>query len=83
MFRKVRTITVNYIPTEWGIKVDGDVITAWAKLVRSDKSSVYSFYGRDADCYEEFERDGFTICKEVKDFAEADKWLKEEVMIGE
>ena len=78
MFRKIRAITISYMPMEWGTKVEGDKITAWAKLVRS--SGNFAFYGDDADCYEEFERDGFTISKRVKDFAEADKWLKEQVL---
>ena len=77
--RIIRTISAHYIPMEWGVKVQGDKIVAWANLVRTDDS--YSFYGDDADCYEEFERDGFTISKEVYSFAEADKWLKKEVLM--
>ena len=80
MFRSIRTITAHYIPVEWGTKVQGDKIIAWAHLVRSDEN-VYTFYGDDADCYEEFERDGFTISAEVKDFVEADKWIKKNVMM--
>ena len=68
---------------EWGVKVQGEKIVAWAHLVRVDDSPVYTFYGDDADVYEEFERDGFTLSKEVASFAEADEWIKKEVLIGE
>lgn len=81
MFRKVRTITVNYMPTEWGVKVYGDKIVAWARLVRTDDSPAYAFYGDDADCYKEFEQDGFTISKEVNSFDEADAWIKKEFLV--
>lgn len=80
--RIVRTISAHYLPMEWGVKVQGDKIIAWAHLVRTEDSPVYAFYGDDADCYEEFERDGFTISKEVNDFAEADAWIKKEVLMG-
>ena len=82
MFRKVRRTTANYIPVEWGVKVQGENIMAWARLVRTEDSPVYAFYGDDADCYEDFEKDGFTISAKVNDFKEADKWIKENVMMG-
>ena len=79
--RIVRTISAHYIPMEWGVKMQGEKIVAWAHLVRTDDSPIYSFYGDDAECYEEFERDGFTLSKEVDSFTEADKWLKKEVLM--
>ena len=79
--RIVREISAHYIPTEWGVKVEGKKIIAWARLVRTDDSPAYAFYGDDADCYEEFEQDGFTISKEVNEFAEADAWIKKEVLV--
>ena len=82
--RTVRAITAHYLPMEWGVKVQGEKIVAWVHLVRTDDSPTYAlFYGDDADCYEEFEREGFTISKEVASFAEADGWLKKEVLVGE
>jgi hypothetical protein len=80
MVRKIRTITARYIPTEWGVKIEGKDTQAWVRLVRMDDSSDYAFYGRDADCYEEFEREGFAIYKKVKDLSEAKKWIEQEVM---
>lgn len=82
MFRKVRTTTAKYIPVEWGVKVQGEDIIAWARLSRTDESPAYAFYGDDADCYEAFEKDGFTISVKVNDFREADEWIKENVMMG-
>ena len=82
MFRRVRTITAKYIPLEWGVKVQGDDIIAWARLSRTNPKDTYTFYGDDADCYEAFEEDGFTLSAKVKDFNEADKWIKENVMMG-
>lgn len=79
--RIVRTISARYIPTEWGVKVQGDKIIAWARLVRTEDSPVYAFYGDDADCYEEFEQDGFTISNEVNSFDEADAWIKKEILV--
>lgn len=83
MFRKVRTITANYIPVEWGVKVQGEDIIAWARLTRTNPEHTYTFYGDDADCYKAFEEDGFTISAKVNDFKEADKWIKENVMMEE
>lgn len=83
MFRKVRTITAKYIPVDWGVKVQGEDIIAWAHLSRTNPEDNYTFYGDDADCYEAFEKDGFTISAKVNDFKEADKWIKKEVLIGE
>lgn len=82
MFRKVRTITAKYIPVEWGVKVQGEDIIAWAHLSRTNPEDTYTFYGDDADCYEDFEKDGFTISAKVNDFKEADNWIKENVMMG-
>lgn len=82
MFRKVRRTTANYIPVEWGVKVQGEDIIAWAHLSRTNPEDTYTFYGDDADCYEDFEKDGFTISAKVNDFREADKWIKENVMMG-
>ena len=53
---------------------------AWAKLCRVDKPSDYNFYGDDADAYESFEADGFVISNEVADYAEAEKWIKTNVL---
>ena len=80
MFRKSRAITAHYIPVEWGTKVEGENITAWAKLCRADRPSDYVFYGDDADAYESFEADGFVLSKKVADFAEAEKWIKMNVL---
>lgn len=82
MFRKVRTITAKYIPVEWGVKVQGEDVIAWARLSRTNPEGNYTFYGDDADCYEAFEKDGFTISVKVNDFKEADNWIKENVMMG-
>ena len=79
MFRKIRTATTHYTPIEWGTKVEGEKIKAWAHFVRTDIGALYSFYGDDADVYREFEEAGFTKSAEVKDFKEADRWLKREV----
>ena len=80
MFRKSRAIIAHYLPMEWGVKVEGDKVTAWAKLCRVDKSSEYAFYGNDADAYESFESEGFIISEEVAGYAEAEKWLKKNVL---
>lgn len=77
--RKVRSITPHYIPVEWGTKVCKGKIIAFAHIIRADKEGIYDFYGDDADMYKLFEQDGFTITKEVKDFEDAHKWIKEEV----
>ena len=37
----------------------------------------YSTYGDDADVYEEFEKEGFTLTKEVNSYAGGYKWLRE------
>lgn len=79
--RLVRMTTVHYTPLEWGVKVQGEKIIAWARLSRTDESPAYAFYGDDADCYEEFERNGFTVSEEVSNFAEANKWIKENVLV--
>lgn len=79
MYRKVITNNCSYIPVEWGTRVEGKdaKIVAFVHYVRTDES--YDFYGRDADVYEEFEREGFVREKEVNTYAEAGKWLGEQV----
>jgi hypothetical protein len=72
--RKVISKIINYIPVEWGIKDDGK-ITAFVRFTRVDND--YSMYGDDADVYEEFEREGFTITKTTNNYAEAYKWLRD------
>ena len=51
MFRKIRTATTHYTPMEWGTKVEGEKIVAWAHFVRTDIGALYSFYGDDADLH--------------------------------
>lgn len=72
--RKMITKRINYIPVEWGIKDDGKIV-AFVRFVALDND--YSTYGDDADVYEEFEREGFTLTKVAKDYAKAYKWLKD------
>lgn len=82
MYRKVITNNVSYIPVEWGTKVEGedDKIVAFVHYVRTNES--YDFYGRDADVYEEFEREGFVREKVVGTYEEAEAWVKEQVFGG-
>lgn len=75
-----RVIAIHYTPIEWGIKIVGEEITVWARLVRTDPESDYSFYGDDADCYREFDKEGFTISAKVNDYKEADRWIKKNVL---
>lgn len=72
--RKMISKIINYIPVEWGVKDEGDKIIAFVRFTRMDND--YSMYGNDADVYEEFEREGFTLTKTVDNYAEAYKWLK-------
>lgn len=72
--RKVISKIINYIPVEWGIKDDGKIV-AFVRFTRVDND--YSMYGNDADAYEEFEREGFTITKTTNNYAEAYKWLRD------
>jgi hypothetical protein len=65
---------LSYIPVEWGVKDEEGKITAFVRFTRMDND--YSMYGDDADVYEEFEREGFTLTKTTKSYAEAYKWLK-------
>ena len=81
MVRKTIAITAHYTPVVWGTKVEGDKVVAYAHYTRTDDSKLYSFYGDDADCYEEFDREGFTVTKTVSNFAEADEWIKKTVMM--
>lgn len=81
--RQVKTITAYYLPVEWGVKMQGSKIIAWALFCRSDSELNYAFYGDDADAYMEFERAGFTKSCEVSSFEEADEWIKNNVMMGE
>ena len=80
--RKSLSITAYYFPTEWGVKMQGSKIIAWALYRRSNGGINYRFYGDDADAYQAFEEDGFTKSCEVSSFEEADKWLEENVMMG-
>ena len=80
--RKSLSITAYYFPTEWGIKMQGSKIIAWALYRRSDSEINYAFYGDDADAYQAFEEEGFTKSCEVSSFEEADKWLEQNVMIS-
>lgn len=73
--RRIISKTISYIPVEWGVKDEEGKITAFVRFARMDND--YSMYGNDADVYEEFEREGFTLTKITKDYAEAYKWLKE------
>ena len=73
--RKMISKRLNYIPVEWGVKDEGGKITAFVRFTRMDND--YSMYGDDADVYEEFEREGFTLTKTANDYTEAYKWLKE------
>lgn len=80
--RQVKTITSYYLPVEWGVKMQGGKIIAWALYRRSDSEINYRFYGDDADAYQAFEEEGFTKSCEVSSFEEADEWIKENVMMG-
>lgn len=81
--RKSLSITSYYFPVEWGVKMQGSKIIAWALYRRSDSEVNYVFYGDDADAYQAFEEAGFTKSCEVSSFEEADEWIKNNVMIGE
>ncbi len=72
--RKMISKRLNYIPVEWGVKDDGKIV-AFVRFVALDND--YSTYGDDADVYEEFEREGFTITKTADDYADAYKWLRD------
>lgn len=71
--RKMISKRLNYIPVEWGVKDEEGKITAFVRFTRMGND--YSMYGDDADVYEEFEREGFTLSKECSGYAEAYKWL--------
>lgn len=73
--RKMISKRLSYIPVECGVKDEEGKITAFVRFTRMDND--YSMYGDDADVYEEFEREGFTLTKVTKDYAEAYKWLKD------
>lgn len=81
--RKMISKMINYAPVEWGVKDEEGDITAFVRFTRLDND--YSMYGDDADVYEEFEQEGFTLTKTAKDYAEAYKWLNDtaEDSIGE
>lgn len=79
--RKSLSITAYYFPTEWGVKMQGSKIIAWALYRRSDSEINYAFYGDDADAYQAFEEAGFTKSCEVASFEEANKWLEQNVMM--
>lgn len=71
--RKMISKIINYIPVEWGVKDDGKIV-AFVRFVALDND--YSAYGDDADVYEEFEREGFTLSKECAGYPEAYEWLR-------
>ena len=73
--RKMISKRLNYIPVEWGVKDEDGKIIAFVRFTRMDND--YSMYGDDADVYEEFEREGFTLTKTAYDYAEAYKWLRD------
>lgn len=75
--RKIIANTTNYIASEWGVRIEGDKIIAYAHFIPACKD--YSIYGDDADCYEEFERDGFIISQECKTYAAAQEWINKNV----
>ena len=75
--RRVISKRLNYIPVEWGVRSTGGEIVAFARFRRMDND--YSMYGDDADVYEEFEREGFTLTKKAGDYAEAYDWIKNNV----
>lgn len=80
--RKSLSITAYYFPTEWGVKMQGSKIIAWALFRRSDGEINYRFYGDDADAYQAFEEGGFTKSCEVSSFEEAHNWIEENVMMN-
>lgn len=80
--RKSLSITSYYFPTEWGVKMQGSKIIAWALFRRSDGEINYRFYGDDADAYQAFEEEGFTKSCEVSSFEEANNWIEENVMMN-
>lgn len=79
--RKSLSITAYYFPVEWGVKMQGSKIIAWALYRRSDGEINYRFYGDDADAYQAFEEEGFTKSCEVSSFEEANEWLDKNVMM--
>lgn len=82
MLIKSRSITATYFPVEWGITVKGGKIIALARFVRNEVGD-YAFYGDDADCYREFEEEGFTLSKQAGSYEEANDWLRKTVFEGE
>ena len=72
--RKTISKRLSYIPVEWGVKDEDDKIIAFVRLTRMDND--YSMYGDDADVYEAFEREGFTLSKECASYPEAYEWLR-------
>lgn len=73
--RKMIAKMLKYIPEEWGmINRDGKIV-AFVRFTSINND--YSTYGDDADAYEEFEKDGFTLTKEVNNYTDGYKWLKE------
>lgn len=72
--RKMISKRLSYIPVEWGVKDEEGKITAFVRFTRLDND--YSMYGDDADVYEQFEQEGFTLSKECAGYPEAYEWLR-------
>lgn len=73
--RRIISKRLSYIPVEWGVRDEDDKTIAFVRFIRMDND--YSMYGDNADAYEEFEQEGFTLTKSVENYAEAYKWLKD------
>ena len=80
---KIRAITAHYTPSQWGVKMIGGKVQVWCLWKRTDDDKSYLFYGDDRDTYKEFEEDGFIVSEEVKSYADAIKWLEQNVNAGE
>lgn len=76
-FRKVRSITANYLPDYWGVEVTGNKIIAKAHFSRIDADAQYAFYGVNE---EDFKNEGFTLSKECLSIEEAQNWISKEVL---
>lgn len=69
--------TTSYAPYEWGIRDKAGEIEAFVKYRATNRD--YSFYGVDADVYEEFEMEGFERVQKFSAYVEAQKWLNRTV----
>lgn len=74
-----QTITkiLTYTPYEWGIRDKNGEIIAYIKYRVNNQD--YSFYGVDADVYEEFEKEGFERMENFESYADAREWLNNKV----